>query len=499
MHHARTQIDRSEKNLRSTFGHAPFRSSTLMTEDAAEILKFTPACGVPTDTLKKPTTEALDASLGITGVDFEDAIRAEHLPEEFDAAEKWPSLDAFGIRNQGHCGSCWAVSCASAITDRLAIQFGKKVALSAQPLVSCGGEGENSPLTGNPALSDVPSSYCASASSAGATGCVGNILEGGLLYMEKNGTVVEAISPYQSDSSSHVPSCKTLCESLLDYPEVVKAGAHVLKTKGKIDLTHPSSNLSQNIVKIKEEIVTNGPVQGAFTVFNSFITFFRQNPTGIYRNDPDHVAGGHAVKIVGWGTDEVSGDQYWKVENSWGHEWGDGGFFKMFMAKPNDLQREGRVFAYNAVAGFPNPSQAFLNFPFPELAPIHPHKKAHHHKRHHKKRRDHHKNRRDHHKKQNHGNKKHQKDETVLDLDDQKSSKHGSTSSKTTPHWVWYGIGGGVLIIIIIIVVVVVVKKHKKALGSDTSTTHPSTDPSTDPSTPPSSLQTTSSPRRNYG
>jgi len=452
MNHTRTQIDRSEKNLRSTFGHAPFRSSNLMAEDAAEILKFTPACGVPVDTLKKPTKEALDASFE---VNFEDAIRAEHLPEEFDAAEKWPSLDAFGVRNQGQCGSCWAVSCASAITDRLAIHFNKKVPLSAQPLVSCGGQGEDSPLTGNPALSDVPSAYCASASSAGATGCEGNVLEGGLLYMEKNGTVAEAISPYQSDSSSHVPSCKTLCESLLDYPEVVKAGAHVLKTKRKVDLVHPSSNLADNIVKMKEEILTNGPIQGAFTVFNSFITFFRQNPTGIYRNDPDHVAGGHAVKIVGWGTDEESGDQYWKVENSWGNEWGDGGFFKMFMAKPNDLQNEGRVFAYNAVAGFPNPSQAFLNFPFPEPAPIHPHKKAHHHKRQHKKPKHHHK-------------KRHQKDEADLDLNDLKLSEHGSTS-KTIPHWVWYAIGGGILVIIIITVVVVVVKKHKKALGSDPS------------------------------
>lgn len=460
MHRTRTQIDSSEMNLRSTFGHAPFRSSNLMSEDAAEILKFTPACGVPVDTLQIPTQEALDASLGITGVDFEDAIRAEHLPEEFDAREKWPALDAFGIRNQGQCGSCWAVSCASAITDRLAIHFDKKVPLSAQPLISCGGPGEHSPLTGNPALSDVPSAYCGPASSQGATGCQGNALVGGLLYMEKNGTVPDAISPYQSDSSRYVPSCKTLCESLLDYPEVVQAGAHVLKTKTKIDLAHPSSNLAHNIVKMKEEIMTNGPIQAAFTVFNSFITFFRQNPTGIYRNTPGHVAGGHAVKLVGWGTDEESGDQYWIVENSWGHEWGDGGYFKMFMAKPNNLQTEGRVFAYNAVAGFPNPSKEFLNFPFPPLQPVHPHKKAHHHKRHHHKR-HHHKKVHHHNKKKHHG----QKDTVDFDIGDTKSSKH-KPSPSSTPHWVWYAIGGGVFLAITIIVIVVVVRRHKKTLTS---------------------------------
>merc|ERR1712013_321660 len=39
------------------------------------------------------------------------------------------------------------------------------------------------------------------------------------------------------------------------------------------------------------------------------------------------VAGYHAVRIIGWGQD--GGDRFWLVANSWGEQWGEGGFFKI--------------------------------------------------------------------------------------------------------------------------------------------------------------------------
>jgi cathepsin B len=37
--------------------------------------------------------------------------------------------------------------------------------------------------------------------------------------------------------------------------------------------------------------------------------------------------GGHAMRILGWGTEK--GEDYWLVTNSWSPQWGLKGFFKI--------------------------------------------------------------------------------------------------------------------------------------------------------------------------
>lgn len=39
--------------------------------------------------------------------------------------------------------------------------------------------------------------------------------------------------------------------------------------------------------------------------------------------------GGHAVKIIGWGKDEDTGEDYWLVVNSWNDSWGEKGLFRI--------------------------------------------------------------------------------------------------------------------------------------------------------------------------
>lgn len=44
--------------------------------------------------------------------------------------------------------------------------------------------------------------------------------------------------------------------------------------------------------------------------------------SGTYSPLPgDAYVGGHAVKVLGWGNDEVDNTPYWLVANSWGSNW----------------------------------------------------------------------------------------------------------------------------------------------------------------------------------
>lgn len=63
-----------------------------------------------------------------------------------------------------------------------------------------------------------------------------------------------------------------------------------------------------------------------FYVFDDFYNY----DGGVYtRTKGSKLAGGHAIKIIGWGTDSESNLPYWIVANSWGTDWGEDGFFRI--------------------------------------------------------------------------------------------------------------------------------------------------------------------------
>ena len=63
---------------------------------------------------------------------------------------------------------------------------------------------------------------------------------------------------------------------------------------------------------------------------------------GVYRHVTGEVLGGHAVKILGWGTE--NGTPYWLVANSWNYDWGDKGYFKILRGS-NECGIEEDIFA----------------------------------------------------------------------------------------------------------------------------------------------------------
>lgn len=80
--------------------------------------------------------------------------------------------------------------------------------------------------------------------------------------------------------------------------------------------------------ELKKELVTNGPVTAAFTVYEDFLSY----KSGVYTHKSGSALGGHAVKVIGYGTENVV--DYWLVMNSWNEDWGNKG---LFMISPHDM------------------------------------------------------------------------------------------------------------------------------------------------------------------
>jgi len=54
-------------------------------------------------------------------------------------------------------------------------------------------------------------------------------------------------------------------------------------------------------------------------------------------NDPDRQEVNHAVVIVGYGKSERKDcENFWKIRNSWGSDWGEDGFFNLCADKYED-------------------------------------------------------------------------------------------------------------------------------------------------------------------
>jgi cathepsin B len=86
-------------------------------------------------------------------------------------------------------------------------------------------------------------------------------------------------------------------------------------------------SVQADVAQIQTEIMTNGPVEAAFTVYADFPSY----KSGVYIKRSDQELGGHAIKIIGWGVEYgVDNDvPYWLVANSWNTDWGNQGFFKI--------------------------------------------------------------------------------------------------------------------------------------------------------------------------
>ncbi|KAL6732933.1 hypothetical protein Aduo_003636 [Ancylostoma duodenale] len=240
----------------------------------------------------------------------------EKIPESFDARTKWPECKSIKmVRDQSNCGSCWAVSGASAMSDRLCVQSNgtKQTILSDTDILSCCGK------------------------SCGY-GCDGGFPIKAWRYIVKKGVCSggpygekDVCKAYAFHPCGRHKGQKYYGECPDEYPtpKCRKTCTKGYKTKyAKDKIFGKNAYAVKNSVEaIQKEIMKNGPVQGAITTYEDFSHYKK----GIYVHTAGKETGGHAIKIIGWGVEKKV--PYWIVANSWNYDWGEDGHFRILRGK----------------------------------------------------------------------------------------------------------------------------------------------------------------------
>mgnify|MGYP001837959266 FL=1 len=220
-------------------------------------------------------------------------------PESFDARTAWPQCKSMGmIRDQSDCGSCWAFGAVESMSDRECIKHGVDIILSSEDMNSCSGAGS----------------------------CNGGYPSSAYHYWERTGVVTEKCVKYSLPSCDHhvpgstnpctgkivpTPSCKNTCvdDPSIDFKSDKRKAASVYTVRGE-----------ENMMT---ELSTNGPCEGAFSVYEDFMAY----TSGVYKHVTGSYEGGHAIRILGYGVD--NGTKYWLIANSWNEHWGEKGYFRI--------------------------------------------------------------------------------------------------------------------------------------------------------------------------
>ncbi|KAJ1358462.1 hypothetical protein KIN20_016891 [Parelaphostrongylus tenuis] len=236
----------------------------------------------------------------------EDAdVEELEIPESFDARTHWPHCPSLSyIRDQSNCGSCWAVSSAEAMSDRVCIasRGNKIVELSADDILSC-------------------CSTC-------GYGCEGGwpldawqyFVESGVVTGGRYGTK-NACKPYEIPPCDLYSNCTTIAETP-KCERKCQSGYSIPYDKDK-SYGKTAYSLSNSTSSIQKDILRHGPVVAVFTVYEDFMRY----QSGIYEHTAGGFEGFHAVRMLGWGVE--NGTAYWLIANSWSTAWGENGYFRI--------------------------------------------------------------------------------------------------------------------------------------------------------------------------
>ncbi|TKY59169.1 Senescence-specific cysteine protease SAG12 [Spatholobus suberectus] len=190
-----------------------------------------------------------------------------------------PSLDwrkrgaVNNIKNQGGCGGCWAFAAVAAVEGITQIKTGKLISLSEQQLIDC----------------------------ASNDGCHAEPVHKAYEYIQSHGIASEAEYPYEGKDGT--------CNNNGTVNPVAKiSGYRYVPPRSEEELLKAVAN---------QPVSVNIDASGQAFRFYSGGVFSGECGTNL----------NHAVAAIGY--DEDSKGKFWLMRNSWGQQWGEGGYMKL--------------------------------------------------------------------------------------------------------------------------------------------------------------------------
>jgi len=196
------------------------------------------------------------------------------------------------VRDQGACGSCWAVAAVGALEMHAEALHGSTQPLSFEELVDC---------VPNP-------KRC-----GGGGGCGGATAELAFQYVAEHGlSTADSYKGYLSGGDGKCRAAQTSSH------KSTRSASWERLPENKLD-------------PLLEAVATRGPV-----VVSVDASGWSSYSSGVFDGCSQNATVNHAVVLVGFGTDQESGKDYWLIRNSWGDSWGEAGHIRLQRHKSDD-------------------------------------------------------------------------------------------------------------------------------------------------------------------
>ncbi|CAF1039045.1 unnamed protein product [Rotaria sp. Silwood1] len=224
--------------------------------------------------------------------------RINNVPDTYDWRNQTRVPNAVTpIKNQRHCGSCYAFAMVGALEKTYAQIYNASGPLSPQQLIDCSYE----------------------------NGCEGGSFIGVFNYVHDNSDRLNLEKDYPSTpTGAKQDKCQNPNGQVLSHNTTYRLQYRSLPTG--------------NEQYMKQTVYEQGPIyvyynagkrEGNDTILREASTKFDHYASGIYDvpGCPTNENMNHAMVIIGYGTE--NGIDYWLVKNSWGTAWGDDGYIKI--------------------------------------------------------------------------------------------------------------------------------------------------------------------------